>query len=199
MPPSPTSPTPSILPATSGSSPSTPTASGNGLVRAVHEKCDVGDKILQYLASGDNQGDPQLDILFASDVGASLPRARSLASQYIQQCDARLFQQEAQQESAQASTSAKASRAAAEAHASALAEQEKAARLTIKKQACAAIGGTVRESQSLEDLCVSATPDRASDGSGPSCSYAQIAFQPDGTLSSKDISDVKGWYPGCFG
>lgn len=177
--------------------PSATAAADNGLVAAAHAKCNVGAKILHYLATGDNQGDPQLDILYARDVGTSLPQARSIASQNIQRCDANLFQQEAQQASAAASSAAKASQAAAEAQASAQAAQDKAARLAIEQGSCTAAGGNLRVGGVFtNDLCVSAPQSKS--GAGTSCSAAYIEFQSDGTLSSKDISDLKATYPGCF-
>jgi hypothetical protein len=94
-----------------------------------------------------------------------------------------------------ASASAEASRVAAEAQSSGQAAQNKAARLVVEQEACAALGGTVRESAWYSDLCVS---NQGESSDGTSCGFASIPFQSDGTLLSKDISDFKGGYPGCF-
>lgn len=45
----------------SATSTSTASAASNGLIKAIHTECDVGDQILKYLATGDNQSNPQLD------------------------------------------------------------------------------------------------------------------------------------------
>nr|WP_015061708.1 hypothetical protein [Arthrobacter sp. 31.31]AFK88715.1 Flagellar hook-associated protein flgK [Arthrobacter sp. 31.31] len=184
---------------TDGSSVPAPvaTGAGNGLVKALHARCDVGNKIMHYLATGNNGGDPQLDVLLSKYVGVDLPQARAVADQQIQQCDANLSKQEAAQASAEASASARASYAAAEAQASAQAVQDKAARLVTEQKACAAISGDVTENL-FGDLCVSNAKGSTTDGSHTSCGYAQIGFQPDGTLASADIAAIKDGYPGCF-
>jgi len=175
------------------------TGAGNGLVKALHARCDVGNKVMHYLATGDNEGDPQLDVLLSKYVGVDLPQARAVADQQIQQCDANLSKQEAAQASAEASASAKASQAAAEAQASERATQDKAARLVTEQKACsAALGGKVRDGGSFADLCVSSAHGSTTDGSNTDCGYAQIAFQRDGTLASADIAGIKDGYPGCF-
>jgi hypothetical protein len=47
----------------------------------------VGLKVLRYLTTGDNGGDPQLDLEYASDVHTSLPEARAIADRAIVECD----------------------------------------------------------------------------------------------------------------
>ncbi|WP_442545224.1 hypothetical protein ACSBOX_05980 [Arthrobacter sp. KN11-1C] len=152
---------------------------------------------MRYLATGDNGGDPQLDVLLSKYVGVDLPQARAVADQQIQQCDANLSQQEAAQASAAASASAKASQAAVEAQASAQAFQDKAVHLAVEQKACGTIGGNVRENL-FGDLCVSSNGGSTTDGSHTSCGYAQIGFLQDGTLDSAEIANIKSGYPGCF-
>lgn len=114
----------------------------NGLIKAVHSNCDFGDVMLRYLASGDNQGNPNLDTSLSQYVGVPVPQARGIADRYVQDCDARLSKQEAEQASAAASVQAEASRAAAEAQAVAQAAKDKATLLVVEQKACAPLGGT---------------------------------------------------------
>jgi hypothetical protein len=167
---------------------STPAAASGGLVTAVHGQCDFGEKILHYLATGDNQGDPQLDTAFSEYVGVSLPRARSIADQQIQQCDARLSKQEAAQASAAAAASAADSAQAA-------AEQEEEAVQATQEKSCAAIGGTVDPKWGW---CASTVQGNPSGEPGSDCEYASVAFNPDGTLATWSSSTTKDSYPGCF-
>ncbi|KRE67759.1 hypothetical protein ASG92_14095 [Arthrobacter sp. Soil736] len=176
--------------------PSSPSA---GLIHAVHHQCDFGSKILRYLATGDNQGDPKLDTAFSQHVGVSLPQARAMADQSIERCDAAISKQEAAQASAAASAQAEASEAEAEAQASAMAAQDKADRLTREQKVCAPLGGTVQDGGDISaDLCVSTNKGEATDEAHLSCASATIPFQPDGTLSAADIATFKEGYPGCF-
>lgn len=176
-----------------------PSSTSAGLIQPVHPQCDFGSKILRYLATGDNQGDPKLDIAFSQHVGVSLPRARAIADQSIERCDAAISKQEAAQASAAASAQAEASEAAAEAEASANAAKDKADRLAREQKVCAPLGGTVQEGGDISaDLCVSTNKGQATDEAQLSCAYATIPFQPDGTLSAADIATFKEGYPGCF-
>lgn len=43
--------------------------------------------MLRYLTTGDNDGDPQLDLKYASYVRTSLPEARAIADKAILECD----------------------------------------------------------------------------------------------------------------
>lgn len=106
------------------------TASVNGLVVARHRQCDFGDRLLRYLATGDNGGEPWYDQQFANDVGVSLPAARAIADEAIQKCDADLDRQAATSAAETASAAAKTSE-----------EQAAAAQVERRKQSCAAIGG----------------------------------------------------------
>lgn len=159
----------------------TPAAAGAaGLVKALHPHCDVGDKVLNYLATGDNGGDPQLDVLLSKYVGVDLPQARAIADQQIQQCDANLSRQEA----AQASATAAALEAA-----------DAAKKKATQDSSCAAIGGRV---DTTWGWCASTVKGNPSGEPGSDCSYAQVAFNPDGTLAKWSSSTTKDSYPGCF-
>lgn len=148
----------------------------------------MGNKILHYLATGDNGGDPQLDVLLSKYVGASQPKARAIADQQIQQCDANLSGQEVAQASAAA-----ASRAAASAAADAAAE--KAAVKATQVSSCAAIGGRIDTNWQWYASTVKGNP---SGEPGADCSNASVAFNPDGTLAKWSISTEKDFDPGCF-
>ncbi|GAC1369953.1 MAG: hypothetical protein NVSMB43_05020 [Pseudarthrobacter sp.] len=102
----------------------------------MHAPCDLGDEVLHYLATGDNAGDPQLDVVLSKYVGVSLPQARAIADQQIQQCDAKLSGQETAQASAAAASRVAASEAAD-------AAKKKAAVQATQASSCAAIGGRV--------------------------------------------------------
>lgn len=141
----------------------------------------------------------KLDTAFSQYVGVPLPQARSIADKNIQECDANLSKQESAQASTEASARAQASQAAAEAQASAQAAQDNAARRAIEEKACgAALSGQVKGGGLFADLCVSTSQSSSNDGSRTLCSAAQVAFQPDGTLSETDITSIKSGYPGCF-
>lgn len=181
-----------------------PTSSGsaasNGLIKAVHSECDFGDQILKYLATGDNQGNPQLDTVLADYVGVPLPKARGIANQKIQDCDAKLTKQRQAVVEESAAAVAQENRASAAAEESAQAVQDRAALLVIEQDACtAALGGTVSDKGGGQrDFCVSASRGSTNDGSNTSCAFALIAFQPDGTLLKEDVTGVQHAYPGCF-
>jgi hypothetical protein len=178
------------VPANTSSAPTfkAPDAAGSGLVTPVHARCDVGNKILHYLATGDNGGDPQLDVVLSKDVGVSVPQARAIADQEIQQCDAAMSKQEASQASAAAQATAAASAAAA-------AEQKKADVQATQTKSCAAIGGKVDPDWGW---CASTVPGNPSGKPGSDCKYANVAFNPDGTLATWSSSTTKDFYPGCF-
>jgi hypothetical protein len=100
------------------------------VVAAQYPQCDVGPVILRYLETGDNQGQPQLDLLFADRVGVPAPEARAIASQYIADCDEQLAADAAR---AAETTTTAAARASA-------AEQQEA--VTAQEQSgCEDIGG----------------------------------------------------------
>jgi hypothetical protein len=177
----------------------TPGSAAAGLVQPVHHQCDFGSTILDYLATGDNKGDPKLDTAFSQHVGVPLPQARAIAEQAIERCDTAISKQEAAQASATASAQAEAAEVVAEAQASAKAAQETAARVAREQKVCAPLGGTVEDGgDSSADLCVSTNKGNATDEAGLSCASATIPFQPDETLSAADIATFKEGYPGCF-
>jgi biotin carboxyl carrier protein len=177
-----------------GSATENPSSASAGLIQAVHDQCDFGSKILHYLATGDNQGDPKLDTAFSQHEGVPLPQARAIADQAIERCDEAVSKQEA----AQASAAAEASAASTEAQASAKAAQDKAERLAKEQKVCAPLGGTVQDGGGVgADLCVSNNKGQTTDEAHLSCAYATIPFQPDGTRSAADIATFKGGYPGC--
>ncbi|MHA7289553.1 hypothetical protein ACX80V_07905 [Arthrobacter sp. MDT3-24] len=165
------------------------------MVTALHARCDVGNKVLQYLASGDNGGDPQLDVLLSKYVGVGLPQARAIADQQIQQCDAHLSEQEAAQTSAAAASRAASSQAAKATTEAADAAKDKAAVQATQSSSCAAIGGQVDTNLGW---CASTVKGNPSGKPGSDCSYASVAFNPDGTLASWSSSTTRDFYPGCF-
>jgi hypothetical protein len=171
------------------------TSTGNGLVKALHAHCDVGSKVLSYLATGDNGGDPQLDVLLSKYVGVGLPQARAIADQQIQQCDANLSEQEAAQASAAAASRAAASQAAIAATEAADAARDKAAVQATQVTSCAAIGGHV---DTRSGWCASTVKGNPSGQPGSDCSYASVPFNPDGTLAKWSSSTSRDSYPGCF-
>lgn len=184
---------------TTDSATETSSSASAGLIQAVHGQCDFGSKILHYLATGDNQGDPKLDTAFSQHVGVPLPQARAIADEAIGRCDEAVSNQEAAQASAAASAQTKASAAAAEAQASSKAAQDKAERLAKEQKVCAPLGGTVQDGGGVgADLCVSNNKGQTTDEAHVSCAYATIPFQSDGTLSAADVATFKDGYPGCF-
>jgi hypothetical protein len=187
---------PSVGPASDSATPApVATGTGIGLVKALHASCDVGNKVLHYLATGDNGGDPQLDVLLSKYVGAGLPQARAIADQQIQQCDANLSKQEAAQASAAAASRAAASQAAIVTSKAADAAKEKAAIEGTQASSCAAIGGRVDTNWGW---CASTVRGNPSSKPGSDCSYASVAFNPDGTLAQWSSSTTRDSYPGCF-
>lgn len=160
-----------------------------GLVPAEYPQCDVGAQILRYLQTGDNGGDPQLDVQFANYVGVPVAQARALADQYIQQCD----QQAATQESSQAYAESVSLSAASE---SAARAQQGAAIAAQEQKSCAAIGGRVDPQWGW---CASTVPGDPSGQPGADCANASVSFNlDDGTLADYSYTTAKDVYPGCF-
>lgn len=178
---------PTVTPATSGSSTAvtTPTED-SGLVAAQHPHCDVGQKILRYLRTGDNGGDPELDREFANYVGVPTPQGRALADSYIVKCDQLLAQQEAAQASASAQAATSIAAAATEA-------QQKAQEEAQQQLSCTKLGGRV-------DVlgCTSTVPGNPSGRAGAVCVNAHAAFNQDGTIADWSYATAKDFYPGCF-
>lgn len=175
----------------------TPAAAGTtaDLVKALHPRCDVGEKILNYLATGDNGGDPQLDVLLSKYVGVGRPQARAIADQQIQQCDADLSKQEAAQASAAAAAQASASAAAVRASQDADKAAAQAAVKATQEKSCTAIGGRVDADWGW---CASTVQGNPSGEPGSDCANASLAFNQDGTLAEWAFWNTKRSYPGCF-
>jgi len=163
----------------------------NGLTAARYSQCDQGALIMQYLVSGDNQGNPDLDKNFGTYVGATGPRARAIADAAIEQCNKQGDDDAAAQATAQASAQAQASANAQTAQDDHLA--------TVQQQSCAAIGGTINMFALVSNnRCRSATPDAPSGPSNTLCAYGDIYFNDDGSISQSSYNDSKQNYPGCF-
>lgn len=192
-------------PGNTGSAPTiaqTPQAVSDGsgaLVRARHVECNFGPKVMKYLATGDNQGDPRLDKIFARHVGAPGPEARRIVDDAIEKCDGAADDREAAQASASASAESAAAKASAEAQASASADAARANLLAKERPACAAMGGRLNPNSNSAylDTCDAPNPDAAATN-GALCAYAQIAFNASGQMAQSDIDVVRDGYPGCF-
>jgi hypothetical protein len=170
-----------------------PSADDSGLVTAHHGQCDVGTKILNYLATGDNGGDPGMDQVFASYVGVSAPQARALADKWITACDQQAAQQEAAASSSAAEATARASASASAAAASASRAQQEAAVEAQRQRSCAAIGG-----QAGDSLCQSASQGNAANDPYYPCSAVYVEFTDEGTIDPTSLHNVNTDHPGCF-
>jgi hypothetical protein len=145
-------------------------ASDAGLVKASHPQCDLGEKIFHYISTGDSQGDHQLGVAFSKYLGVPADQARSVANEYVQQCDAGLDKK---------------------ASAPATPGQTDPATLQITQAAsCDAIGGTVQGG-----LCHSTAQGSPA---GTDCRNAVVGFAPDGNVDPAALADVKAKMPGCF-
>lgn len=160
----------SASPSVSATAAPSTSAADTGLVKASHPQCDLGEKIFHYLSTGDSQGDHELGVAFSKYLGVPADQARSIANQYVQQCDAGLDKK---------------------ASAPATPGQTDPATLQITQAAsCDAIGGTVQGG-----LCHSTA--QGSPG-GPDCRNAVVGFAPDGNVDPAALSDAKAKMPGCF-
>ncbi len=167
-------------------------ADAAGLVTAEHPQCDVGAQILQYLQTGDNGGDPQLDVQFANYVGVPAAQARALADQAIQQCDQQAATQETSQAYAESTSLAAASASAARA-------QQDAAIAAQRRKSCASIGGRVDHQFGGAGACASTVPGDPSGQPGAECASAYVSFSLDGgTLDSDSYQTAKHDHAGCF-
>lgn len=151
------------------------------LVKARHPECDVGHTVMEYLASGDNQGSPSLDLLFADSVGVSQPQARAITSEYIQQCDAQADQADvtAAQEQARVADEARTAEAAR-----AVSAQE--------QQACDAIDGRY---DADDRRCYSTATD------DPACilfGEPQYLSFTNGAIESESYGIAEETMPGCW-
>ena len=183
----------STSPATGLASPTN--SAVNGLTAARYPECNYGDRLLHYLATGDNGGDPWFDKNFASYVGTTVPQARALTDASIEQCNKSKDDAAAAQASAQADAQSSAS-----AQASTDAQTAQDQRLaTIQTQACAAIGGILNKGYNVADNnCKSATPDAPSGPAGTLCGYGSVELNPDGSIAQESYASAKQNYPGCF-
>jgi hypothetical protein len=170
-------------------------AEANALVTARYPQCDLGPQILNYLATGNNGGDPGLDKLFADHVGAPDPQARALADQWIEACDKQQAEKEAAAASAQAAATAAASAGASRSAAAASEAQEQAAVIATQERSCAAIGGEVDDSMGM---CHSTVPGNPSGQPGSECEFAWVGFNRDGTIWQGGLETERDFYPGCF-
>jgi len=152
---------------------------------------------MKYLATGDNQGDPRLDKIFAGHVGASAPEARQIVDDAIEKCDGAADSREAAQASTSASAEAANAQASADAQASASADAARSALVAKERAACAELGGRLNPGIVGYDTC-DAPNTHASATNGLSCAFAQIAFNASGEIAPSDIDVIKNGYPGCF-
>ncbi|MGF0313692.1 DUF4333 domain-containing protein [Rhodococcus sp. IEGM1428] len=68
-----------------------PQTSDDGLVVASNNGCaTLGRAVLEYLSTGDNRGDPNLDLKYGDSVGVPRPQARAIADQAIVDCDTQI-------------------------------------------------------------------------------------------------------------
>ncbi len=162
----------------------TATADVSGLIPAEYPQCDRGAAILEYLATGDNGGDPGMDQLFAEYVGTTTPQARALASDWIEACN----EQYAEQEAAEASAAAAA---AADAQAAASASEARAE--SSNRRACEAIGGSYRTTM-WDGVSESTVEGNPSGQSFKDCGHAWITFP----ATEQELAQLSADYPGCF-
>ncbi|GAB3194972.1 hypothetical protein GCM10027261_14140 [Geodermatophilus arenarius] len=158
-------------------------AADGGLIPAQYPQCDLGAEILDYLATGDNAGDPGLDRVFADYVGVSLPQARALADEWIAACDERAAEDEAAAASSTAAESAAAAAAAAE-----------AAQAAEDRRACGAIGGRYVEGSIWDGACESTVVGNPSGQPFKDCGHAWLTFP----ATEEDLARLVSDYPGCF-
>lgn len=163
------------------------------LVPAQYPQCDQGPRIMDYLATGDNGGDPGMDQVFASYVGAPLPQARALADQWIEACDQQYAQQDAAAASSAAQARVQASASAASAAASASRVQQAAAVAAEQQRSCASIGGHARDG-----ICQSSSAGHVTGDPYYPCSALVVRFTDDGTIDQGSLHDVNADHPGCF-
>lgn len=68
-----------------------PQQSDEGLVVANNSECaTLGRAVLDYLSTGNNRGDPTLDLRYGDSVGVPRPQARAIADQAIVDCDSQI-------------------------------------------------------------------------------------------------------------
>jgi predicted small secreted protein len=156
---------------------------GSVLVVAQYAECDHGVAILNYLATGDNGGDPGMDQLFAPYVGVSEPQARALASDWIEACN----EEQAEQSAAAASSSAAAA-------ASESAAAEEAAAMTENMRACESMGGRYVNNGVWDGACESTVVGNPSGQPFKDCGHAWLTFP----ATEDELAELATDYPGCF-
>jgi hypothetical protein len=170
-----------------------PSDDDSGLVAAQHPQCDQGAQILDYLATGDNGGDPGMDQVFASHVGVPQPQARALADQWIESCDQQLDRQAAAASSSAAEVEARASASTASAAASASRAQHEAAVAAEQQRSCAGIDGQARDG-----ICQSSSAGHVTGDPYYPCSALVVQFTEDGMIDQGSYHDTNADHPGCF-
>lgn len=150
-----------------------------GLVTARHSECDFGPKLLHYLRTGDNSGNPMFDTEYAGSVGESLPEARADVDKAIAECDSSVD-----------SSVAAASETSRE---QAMSSEQAAANVPFER-ACEALGA--RYDPNFQN-CVSLVPGNPSDRIGTSCSNSVVPFDGD-TVDQQALAEARQNYPGCW-
>lgn len=166
------------------------------LVPAQHQQCaDLGQLVNHYLATGDTNGNPQLDQDYATERAAILGQpsasraalARADADNVIQECDKTLSDQEA---AAQAQAQAKAQ---AEAQAQARAQADAAANAAYRST-CAQHGGAITTTEPSN----SGYGGTSADPAGEYCMVTyhgttwQVPITAAGAYDLGNVSDNKG-------
>jgi hypothetical protein len=159
---------------------------GEGLVAAQHPECaTTGTKLLHYLATGDNGGDPSYDRNYGAYVHEPLPQARARADTAIEYCDTTLTGQ-AIGAAAAASTAAAAT---SQQQAAATSQQQAAALVEpVRIESCHAIGGSY---PSVNGLC-------NCPHIGGYCAFADVVFDSNGRINQSDFAQKKAAMPGCW-
>lgn len=68
-----------------------PATSDDGVIVASNNGCaTLGQAVLEYLSTGDNRGDPNMDLKYGDSVGVPRPQARAIADQAIVDCDTQI-------------------------------------------------------------------------------------------------------------
>lgn len=156
-----------------------------GLIPSEHPECDnVGTKVLHYLQTGDNGGDPHLDSALAYAVGSSVPIARSYADREILKCN-NYYQAVASSLASQASESA-----------------SKAAEADQEIKSCSVVGGNVRTdrpgSWSGGNGCYSTVQGSSGAPYEANCPDVYLVFDLSGHLDQSSNESTLQGYPRCF-
>lgn len=154
---------------TTGSESVTPVSRTPVLVPARHPECvSTGMIVLSYLRSGDNKGNPNLDLVYAQQVGVDEPQARAIASRAVQQCDQYYDNEQATRAQEAANDADAAERAS-----------EDAASADRRAAACTAVKGILMEGGGA---CASYKWQSDSD-----C-FSWMGFDSDDNIDKRDIA-----------